>query len=108
MNNAIQLARFYLDEARRLVEVSVASNELQAAENLLKWISQHYCIEPFLFSDILQSGPHGIRDSKRLKKLFTILTEKGWLIKLPNGTIVNGKSCSTAYRLAELAELAEA
>lgn len=104
MNNAIRLARYYLDEACRLVEVAISSSEMQTADNLLKWISQNHGVQPFLFSDILQNGPNNIRDSKRIKSLFAILIEYGWLIKMPNGTMVNGKRCSTAYRLAELAK----
>lgn len=107
MQHGIELAKFYLNEAKRLVEVAIVSRDLQAADNLLKWISERHGKNCFVFSDILQNGPNGIRDSKRLKKLFAILTEHGWLIKMPNGTMVKGKSCSTAYRLAELAELAE-
>lgn len=103
MRNAISLAHYYLDEALRLVEVAVASTELKTADYLLKWISQNYGIEPFLFSEVLQNGPNSVRDSKRLKSLFAILTEYGWLIKMPKATIVDGKSRNTAYRLAELA-----
>jgi hypothetical protein len=107
MQHGIELAKYYLNEAKRLVEVAIVSFDLQAADNLLKWISERHGKTCFVFSDILQNGPHAIRDSKRVKKLFAILTEHGWLIKMPNGTIVEGKSCSTAYRLAELADLAE-
>lgn len=103
MHNAIRLARYYLDEACRLVEVAISSSEMQTADNLLKWISQNHGVQPFLFSDVLQNGPNSVRDSKRLKTLFTILTDYGWLIKMPKATIVNGKSRNTAYRLAELA-----
>lgn len=103
MQHGIELARFYLNEAKRLIEVSIVSRELQAADNLLKWISEKYGTTCFVFSDILQNGPNEIRDSRRLKKLFDILTENGWLIKMPNGTIVDDKSRNTAYRLAEIA-----
>ena len=103
MQHGIKLAKYYLNEAKRLVEVAIVSRDLQAADNLLKWISERHGKNCFVFSDILQNGPNGIRDSKRLKKLFAIIIEHGWLIKMPNGTMVNGKSCSTAYRLAELA-----
>lgn len=106
MQHGIELAKYYLDEAKRLIEVAIVSRDLQAADHLLKWISARHGKTCFAFSDILQNGPNGIRDSKRLKKLFVILTEHGWLTKMPAGTSVNGKSCSTAYRLAELAELA--
>ena len=104
MEQAITLARYYLDEAKRLVEVSIASRELQEADNLLKWISKNYGTDAFVFSNILQFGPNGIRDSKQLKKLFKILEEFGWLKKMPNRTIVEGKPRNTAFRLAELAE----
>lgn len=103
MNSAIRLARYYLDEACRLVEVAISSTEMQTADKLLKWISQNHGVQPFLFSDVLQNGPNNIRDSKRIKSLFAILIEYGWLIKLPNSTIVEGKPRNTAYRLAELA-----
>ena len=105
MHHGIELAKYYLNEAKRLVEVAIVSLDLQAADNLLKWISERHGNTCFLFSDILQNGPNAIRDSKRLKSLFAVLTEHGWLIKMPTGTIVNGKSCNTAYRLAELAEV---
>ena len=78
-------------------------SKLQEADNLLKWISKNYGTDPFVFSNILQFGPNGIRDSKQLKKLFKILEEFGWLIKMPKRTIVGGKERNTAYRLAELA-----
>lgn len=107
MQNGIELAKYYLNEAKRLVEVAIVSRDLQAADNLLKWISERHGKTCFVFSDILQNGPNGIRDSKRLKSLFTILTEHGWLMKMPKGTIVNGKPRNSAYRLEELAELAE-
>ena len=58
MQNSIELARYYLNEAKRLVEVSIVSRELQSAENLLKWISQIYGKDCFVFSDILQKGPN--------------------------------------------------
>ena len=105
MKHGIELAKYYLNEAKRLVEVAIVSLDLQAADNLLKWISERHGKTCFVFSDILQNGPNAIRDSKRLKSLFAVLTEHGWLIKMPNGTIINGKSCNTAYRLAELAEV---
>ena len=40
-----------------LVEVSIASRELQAADNLLKWVSINYGTDAFVFSDVLQFGP---------------------------------------------------
>lgn len=104
MRNAISLAHYYLDEALRLVEVAVASTELKTADYLLKWISQNHGVKPFLFSDVLQNGPNSVRDSKRIKSLFAILMEYGWLIKMPDSTIINGKQRNTAYRLAELAD----
>ena len=103
MEQAITLARYYLDEAKRLVEVSIASRELQEADNLLKWISKNYGTDAFVFPNVLQFGPNGIRDSKQLKNLFNTLEEFGWLIKMPKRTIVGGKERNTAYRLAELA-----
>ena len=108
MQHGIELAKYYLNEAKRLVEVAIVSRDLQAADNLLKWISKRHGKTCFVFSDIHQNGPNGIKDSKRLKKLFAILTEHGWLTKMPTGTEVDGKPRNTAYRLAELPELAEA
>ena len=61
MEQAIKLACYYLDEAKRLVEVSIASRELQAADNLLKWVSRNYGTDAFVFSDVLQFGPNGIK-----------------------------------------------
>ena len=103
MEQAIELARFYLNEAKRLVDIAIVSRELQMAEELRKWIIKNNKDGYLLLSDVIQSGPNNIRDKLTASKMVKILEEAGWLVKLGDGTIVRAKRRRNAYRLAELA-----
>ena len=104
MEQAIELARFYLNEAKRLVDIAIVSRELQMAEELRKWIIKNNKDGYLLLSDIIQNGPNNIRDKSTASKLVKIIEDAGWLKKVPNGITIRGKARSTAYQLAELAE----
>ena len=104
MEQAIELARFYLNEAKRLVDIAIVSRELQMAEELRKWIIKNNKDGYLLLSDIIQNGPNNIRDRSTASKLVKIIEDAGWLKKVPNGITIRGKARRTAYQLAELAE----
>ena len=103
MEQATELASFYMHEAKRLVDVSVVSRDIQLAEELREWIIKNCSDGYLLVSDIIQNGPGQIRERPVVLKLVKILEDAGWLNKVPDGSIIRGKARRTAYRLAKLA-----
>ena len=68
MQSSIELARYYLNEAKRLVEVCIVSRELQSAKNLLKWISKYMvktalCFQIFFKKALTRSGTASVLKS---------------------------------------------
>jgi len=44
-------------------------------------------------------GPNALRETATVRKLLAVLGDHGWLHPLEKGTVVDGKSRSTAYRI---------
>jgi len=104
MQNAIDLAQYYLHEALRLANASLISKQVQQAETLRKWLLDKWLpknlSEPFVLPrDILQFGPNPQRERPKIKKAIAMLVEAGWLVEMPDGTIVDGKHRKLAYQI---------
>ena len=104
MQNAITLADYYLTEALRLADAALISNQVQQAETLRKWLLDKWLpknlSEPFVLPrDILQFGPNPLRERPKIKKAIAMLVEAGWLVEMPDGTIVDGKHRKLAYQI---------
>ncbi len=104
----IELAQFYLAEAVRLSDAAIVSTETRQAEALRVWllggwpkVAQGQARDPstIVSSDILQFGPNAIREAKQVRKAVAVLLEFGWLIELPDGTEIGGKSRRNAFRI---------
>lgn len=108
MSDAIQLAQFYLFEAKRLAEAALVSEETDRAERLRRWILDSWpkiaiamnrdprTITP---RDALRNGPNALRETATLKKLMSVLEGHGWLRALEVGTVIDGKARQSAYRI---------
>ena len=84
MQNAIELAEYYLTEALRLANAALISQQVQQAETLRKWILDKWLpknlLEPYVLpSDIVQLGPNSLREMPKVKKAIAMLVETGWL-----------------------------
>ena len=104
-------AQFYLFEARRLAEAATISAQTDNAEKLRNWIfsswpdkarSMERDPRTILPGDVVQYGPGAMRETKTVKSLLTVLADHGWLVRLEDGAVVDGKSRALAYQLAEV------
>ena len=99
MGWGIELAQFYLGEARRLAEAGLVSEETAKAEKLRQWLVESWQDDAVLPGDILQSGPNALRDRKALTGPLLMLVKTGHLTALEPGTIVRGRPRKEAYRV---------
>ena len=99
MANAIILARFYLSEVVRLANAAVVSEKIDQAETLRRWILERWDEDIILPSEILNRGPNSMRETNRIKEALKTLESYGWVVQLPAGEVVNGKSRKLAYRI---------
>jgi hypothetical protein len=104
MQNAIELAEYYLTEALRLANAALISKQVQQAETLRKWLLGKWLpknlSEPFVLPrDILQFGPNSLREMPKVKKAIAMLVEAGCLFEMPENTIVDRKPRKAAYQV---------
>lgn len=96
---AIELARFYLSEASRLSSAATVSAEVAAAEKLRLWLLGSWPEVEIAKSEILQFGPGCCRESGKADHAAALLERHGWLIPLPEGHHLRGKSRKLAWRI---------
>ena len=108
MQDAIELAQFYLSEANRLLEAATVSQEIELAETLRRWlldswpdIAQSEGRDPATIvpRDIAWKGPNALRVTDTAKKMLAILERHGWLILLDKGHVIDGQARQLAYRI---------
>lgn len=108
MRDAVNLAEFYLSEARRLAEAATITDRVEQAEHLRKWILEAWpgraeqlsrSQGTILPSDIVQYGPNAFRETPKAKALLGIIADHGWLQQLEAGAVVDGASRNLAYRI---------
>ena len=99
MGWGIELAQFYLGEARRLAETGMVSEETAKAERLRKWLMESWPHDNVTATEILNRGPNALRDRKVLSGPLSMLLKAGHLVALPAGTEVRGTARQEAYRI---------
>lgn len=99
MRNAIILAQYYLEEARRITNAAVVSSEIDRAEKLRKWLLESWQHAEIIPSEVVQHGPNALRVSKIAKAAMSVLAQHGWLQRLPAGTCIRGRARQEAYRI---------
>lgn len=109
MTDAIELAQFYLGEAKRLAEAATITERIEQAEQLRRWILECWpgravaldrSAQTILPGDVVQYGPNAFRETRKAKELLNVLTEHGWLHQLEAGTVVDGANRSLAFGIA--------
>lgn len=88
IERAIELVRFYLDEALRITDTSFSEPELELAQAVLDWMKKKTASEGvgkiFSLQEIYQTaGPRGVRNQKAAKRVMSIL-ENHEAIERPN------------------------
>lgn len=104
MRCSIRLAHFYLGEASRLSQHGQIDKQIQLAEQLRLWLQSQSKYDEVFTGYILQEGPNSVRDRKTLTPLLSILESTGWLIRLPEGTVIDGRARKEAYRIVRRGE----
>ncbi|WP_312531160.1 YfjI family protein [Paracoccus sp. (in: a-proteobacteria)] len=100
MTWGIDLAGFYLGEARRLAEAGAVSEETARAELLRRWLVDSWSFEEVTPREVTQYGPNSLRESKVAKATIGVLVKHGWLVPLPGGELIRGANRKEAYRIA--------
>ena len=100
MADAITLASFYLGEAARLSDAATVTAEIGRAEALRQWLLTHWPHEEILPSDVVQHAPvRALRESPAARTALAVLVNHGWLLALPAGAEIRGKTRKEAYRI---------
>lgn len=99
MAQGVELAQFYLSEAKRLAEAGAVSEETGKAEALRKWLLESWPHDEVTPSEIVSRGPNPLRERARLGGPLAALLKHGWLVLLEPGEIVRGKARKEAYRV---------
>lgn len=87
LEQATILVQWYLEEAKRIREVSAIKPEIKDAEKLLKWL-QAEKIKVFRSAQIFSGGQ--IRNKEQLDKAITELVKHGYIVENPRNTEVYG------------------
>ena len=90
------LAKYYTEEAVRLMSVTRISTDLQCAETLRVWLMNRPSKE-FVTGDVQQSGPRSAR--KNATRSLEILLDHGCIERLPDGHELNGSARRSGWRL---------
>lgn len=108
MADAIDLAQFYLGEAKRLAEAATITVKIEQADKLRLWILKSWpevarsmqC-DPLTIvpRDIVLFGPNSLRETATVKSLLSVLADHKWLHLLEPGTVIDGKARSIGYRI---------
>ena len=99
MQHGITLARYYLNEANRLISGAMVEVEIDRAEKLRVWLQNAWKEPEITNRDVVQSGPNSVRDSKAAKKALQMLEDHGWIVPLPEGTVVRGSQRSQSWKV---------
>jgi hypothetical protein len=96
--DAIDLAKYYLAEAVRLMASGAIDPELRLAASLLEWLQAQPGTVIGL-SRIYQRGPNAIRQADKARRAMGILSEHGWVKAMPDGAEIDGQRHKEAWEI---------
>ena len=99
MQNGIELAQYYANEALRLAEAAAVSADIQKADQVRHWLMTGWDEPLISLPDLYQFGPNGIREKARPSQRSDALVEHGYLIAMPPGNFVKGKKRKEVWRV---------
>ena len=99
MQRGITLAAYYAGEALRLQGAAAIAPDLKLAGRLLEWWRQRP--DPRLhLAQIYQRGLNALDSAEKARRIVNVLVARGWVVALPAGTEVEGKSRREVWELA--------
>jgi len=93
------LAEHYAAEALRLFGASRVNAELRLAQKLLDWLLRQWPESAISLPDIYQRSLNAIGDQATARKLVAILEDHGWLVRMPEGALIEGQRRREAWRI---------
>jgi hypothetical protein len=99
MKAGIALAEHYASEALRVLGAARVNPDLRLAQRLLAWLFDQWEETMISLPDIYQRSLNAIGDQATARRLVGILETHGWVIKIPEGGIVNGQRRREAWRI---------
>jgi hypothetical protein len=98
------LAEYYAQEALRLLGNDFVPSYILDAEALLAWLKDVWppkTSSPCLIalSDVCRLGPNKTRRKEPAMRSLKILEDHGWLVKEPNGIVIDGKYRKDVWRI---------
>jgi hypothetical protein len=105
MADGVTLAQFYLGEARRLLEAGAVSVETGRAEALRQWLVESWPHAEVTVRDVVRYGPNRMRETKVVRETLALLESFGWLVRLPEGSVVQGMTRKEAFRIVRSAHV---
>lgn len=98
MEGAIQLGRYYIAQAKRLL-LTPEDQKLTETEQLLAWLQRQGSSEITL-RDIYRLGPKFVRSAAKARELMQVLEEHFWVTRVQEEVrSQDGKLCKDAYLL---------
>ncbi|GGD61002.1 DUF3987 domain-containing protein [Erythrobacter arachoides] len=96
--NAIELAKFYLHEATRLVATGAIDPEVQRAETLRIWLLERP-VDVIGLSEVYQLGPTSLRQANTARAAMAILEAHGCVRLINGGAVIDGKKYRDAWEI---------
>ena len=99
MSSALSLMQFYLDEAIRLLDTGKIPQRIEEAELLRTWLSDRWEEDLIDASTVARRGPNPLRTAHKVKDLFKVLSEHGWLEREEGSHEIDGRTTKQAWRI---------
>ena len=96
--DAIELAKFYLSEAMRLIASGSIDPSLRQANTLREWLLARDG-DVVALRTVYQFGPNSIRSAGKAREAMSILAEHGWVVALKEGAEIEGEFSKDAWRI---------
>lgn len=94
MAGAVEIARFYANEAKRLSEAAVIPTDVVDAQRMRSWLIERWPEDYISQRAAVNHGP--FKDSGRTTKAIKSLVQHGWL-RQASGVMVSGHKCKNAW-----------
>jgi hypothetical protein len=101
MAAGIMLAQHYAEEALRLFESSLITEDLRKAQGLLNWLGHSWTKDKICLRDIYQFGPNAIRFKEIATKIVAILEDHGWMQRIEGGFEIEGHHRRDVWNIKE-------
>ena len=83
----------------RLADAATISTETARAEGLRRWLVEAWPHPEVTTREVAQSGPNVLRETKAARAVMQVSEQHGWLMPLPQGSVVRGAAPKEAWRV---------